>query len=108
MEIPTLQLLKSIEVEENELMEVRLAKLTELQKAREEAFESLKNHQQIIKRWFDGKKSSDLGFKERDLILNYNERSTRPGQHVKFGGLWEGPFHITNCKEFNAFDLEDM
>ncbi|XP_057845819.1 uncharacterized protein LOC131055379 [Cryptomeria japonica] len=108
MEIPILQLLKSIEVAENEPMEVRLAKLMKLQEAREEAFSSLQNRQQIVKRWFDNKKSSDPGLKLGDLILKYNERAAKPGRHANFDGLWEGPFRITNYKGLNAFDLKNM
>ncbi|XP_059076561.1 uncharacterized protein LOC131875875 [Cryptomeria japonica] len=108
LEILTLQLLKSIEVTENDPMEVRLAELMELEEAREVAFLSLQNHQQTVKRWFDNKKSSDPRLKQGDLVLKYNERATKLGQHAKFDGLWERPFHITNCKGFNAFDLENM
>lgn len=108
MEIPILQLLKSIEVAENEPMEVRLAELMKLQEAREEAFSSLQNHQQIDKRWFDNKKSSDPGLKLGDLILKYNERAAKPGRHANFDGLWEGPFRIKNYKGLNAFDLKNM
>ncbi|XP_059067909.1 uncharacterized protein LOC131858630 [Cryptomeria japonica] len=108
LEIPSLQLLKSIEVAKNEPMEVRLAELMELEEAREAVFESLQNRQQIIKRWFDNKKSSDPELKLSDLVLKYKERAAKPGQRTKFDGLWEGPFRITNCKGFNAFDLENM
>lgn len=56
-------------------MEVRLAELMRLQKAREAVFESLQNHEQTVKKWFDGKKSSDPGFKQGDIVLKYNEGS---------------------------------
>ncbi|XP_057839182.2 uncharacterized protein LOC131049163 [Cryptomeria japonica] len=108
LEIPALQLLKSIEEAENGPMEARLAKIRELEEAREVTFLSLQNRQQTVKWWFDNKKSSDSGFKQGDLVLKYNERATKPDRHAKFDGLWEGPFHIINCKGFNAFDLEDM
>ncbi|XP_059064919.1 uncharacterized protein LOC131856969 [Cryptomeria japonica] len=108
LEIPALQLLKSIEVAENGPMEVRLVEIMELEEVREAAFSSLQNRQQTVKRWFDKKKSSDPGFKQGDLVLKYNERETKPSQHAKFDGFWEVPFHIINCKGFNAFDLEDM
>ncbi|XP_057862520.2 uncharacterized protein LOC131070876 [Cryptomeria japonica] len=108
LDILALQLLKSIEVAKNEPMEVRLAELMELEEAREVAFKSLQNHQQTIKRWFDNKKSSDSELRPGDLVLKYNERVARLGQHAKFDGLWEGPFRIMNCKGFNAFDFENM
>ncbi|XP_057852574.2 uncharacterized protein LOC131062851 [Cryptomeria japonica] len=108
LEIPALHLLKSIEVAENGPMEVRLAEIMELEEEREVKFSSLQNRQQIVKKWFDNKKSSDPGFKQGDLVLKYNERAAKLDQHAKFDGLWEGPFHIINFKGFNAFDLEDM
>ncbi|XP_057871371.1 uncharacterized protein LOC131077818 [Cryptomeria japonica] len=108
LEIPALQLLKSIEVAENGPMEVRLVEIMELEEAREQAFAHLQNRQQTVKRWFDNKKSSDPRFKQGDLVLKYNERAAKPSQHAKFDSLWEGPFRIINCKGFNSFDLEDM
>ncbi|XP_059066272.1 uncharacterized protein LOC131857601 [Cryptomeria japonica] len=108
LEIPALQLLKSIEVEENGTMDLRLAEIMELEEVREAAFASLQNRQQTIKKWFDNKKSFDLDFKQGDLVLKYNERMANPSQHARFDELWEGPFHIIGCKGFNSFDLEDM
>ncbi|XP_059078062.1 uncharacterized protein LOC131876636 [Cryptomeria japonica] len=108
LEIPTLQLLESMEVAKNGPMAVRLVEIMELEEAREAAFMALQDRQEVIKRWFDGKKSSNLIFALRDLVLKYNERMAKPGQHAKFDCLWEGPFRIIGCKGFNAFELEDM
>lgn len=77
LEILAFHLLKSIEVTKKEPMEVRLAELMELEEAREALFESLQSYQQIIKRWFDNKKSCDLELKLGDLVLKYNERVAR-------------------------------
>lgn len=49
MEIPALQLLKSLEVEENSGMEVRLAKLLSLDEKREKAFDTMIKLQQVVK-----------------------------------------------------------
>lgn len=68
-------------------------------------FLSLQNHQQIVKQWFDNKKNFDPGLKQGDLVLKYNERAAKFGYHAKFDGLWDGPFHIMNCKSFNGFDI---
>lgn len=106
LEVPALQLLKCIEVAENGPMVVRLAEIMELKEDRETAFASLQNRQQTIKRWFNNKKSSNPVFRPGDLVLKYNERAAKPGQHAKFNGLWEGPFCIMNCKGFNSFNLE--
>ncbi|XP_059066218.1 uncharacterized protein LOC131857560 [Cryptomeria japonica] len=92
LEILTLQLLKSMEVAENVPMVVRLAEIMELEEAREVAFTTLQNRQEVLKRWFDSKKSSNLIFALEDLVLKYNERTVKPGQHNKFDCLWEGPF----------------
>lgn len=62
MEIPILQLLKSLEVEKNGAMEVWLAKLLEVQEKRENFLTTMCNHQQVVKKWFD-KKTSDQGLK---------------------------------------------
>lgn len=61
----------------------------------------------MIKQWFDNK-APNQGLKCRDLVLNFNERATKPSQHGKFDNLWEDSFKIIQCKEHNAFELEDM
>ncbi|XP_059067595.1 uncharacterized protein LOC131858383 [Cryptomeria japonica] len=94
LEIPTLQLLKSMELAENGPMAVRLVEIMELQEAREAAFTALQDKQEVVKIWFDSKKSSDLVFNLRDLVLKYNERAMKLGQYAKFDCLWEGPFCI--------------
>lgn len=89
-------------------MDVRLAEIIELEEAREAAFTSLQTRQQTVKKWFDNKKSSPPQFLQGDLVLKFNERVAKPGQHAKFDGLWEGPFRIASCKIHNTFNLEDM
>lgn len=108
LEIPSLQLLKSIKVAKNDPMDVRLAEIMELEEVREAAFRNLQIRQQTVKRWFNSKKSSDAGFKQGDLVLKYNERAAKLGQHAKFDGLWEGPFRVVSCKGFNSSNLKDM
>ncbi|XP_059068503.1 uncharacterized protein LOC131859008 [Cryptomeria japonica] len=101
IKILALQLLKSLELEENDPMEVRLAELQELQEKNEKAFNSLNNRQRIVEKWFD-KKSSNSGFKCGDLVVKYNEWGAKPGQHARFDSSWEGSFRIYDYKEFNA------
>lgn len=107
MEIPALQFLKSLEVEKNDTMEVWLAELLEVQEKREKALIAMSNRQQVVKRWFD-KKALDQGLKCKDLVLKFNKRAAKLGQHKKFDSLWEGPFKIIQCKKHNACKLENM
>lgn len=90
MEIPALQLLKSLEREQNGPMEVWLVELLEVQEKRENSLIAMTNHQQVIKRWFD-KRASNQGLKCGALVLKYNEKAVKLGQHGKFDSLWEGP-----------------
>lgn len=108
LEIPMLQLLKSMDIAKNGPMAIRLAEIMELEEAREATFIALQDRQEVVKRWFDSKNSFDVIFALRDLVLKYNERTAKPGQHTKFDCLWEGPFRIIRCKGFNTFELEDM
>ncbi|XP_059073784.1 uncharacterized protein LOC131874423 [Cryptomeria japonica] len=107
MENPTLQLLKSIEVEQNGAMEVRLAELLEVQESREKVHNAMNNRQQIAKIWFDRKRSNPI-FKQGDLVLKYNKHATKLRQREKFDALWEGPSHIINCKQHYSFELENL
>lgn len=59
----------------------------------------------MVKRYFD-KKSSTSNYKCGDMVLKYNECVAKPRQHQKFDSLWEGLFHINQCKKSNAFELE--
>ncbi|XP_059068837.1 uncharacterized protein LOC131859262 [Cryptomeria japonica] len=88
LEIPALQLLKSMDIAENGPMAVRLAEIMELEEAREATFIALQDKQKVIKRWFDSKKSSDVIFALGDLVLKYSERTTKRGQYTKFDCLW--------------------
>lgn len=107
MEILALQLLKSLEVEQNGAIEVQLAELLEVKEKREKAPIAMSNCQQVVKRWFE-KKALDQGLMCGDLVLKFNERATKPGQHEKFDSLSEGPFKIIQCKQHNVFELENM
>lgn len=49
-------------MEDNDPMEVQQAKLLDLQEKKEKYFASLKDKQQVVKKWFD-KKSSNPRFK---------------------------------------------
>ncbi|XP_059070534.1 uncharacterized protein LOC131860175 [Cryptomeria japonica] len=79
LEIPALQLLKSMDIAESGLMAIRLVEIMELEEAREVAFTTLQDKKEVIKRWFDSKKSSNVMFAPEDLVLKYNERMVKPG-----------------------------
>ncbi|XP_059076736.1 uncharacterized protein LOC131875997 [Cryptomeria japonica] len=63
-------------------MAIRLAEIIELEEAREVAFTTLQDRQEVIKRWFDSKTSSDVIFALKDLVLKYNERMAKPGKNT--------------------------
>jgi hypothetical protein len=54
-------------------------------------FETL---QQIIKRWFDKKYTSEKEFQVGDLVLKWDKPHEDKGKHSKFQQLWLGTYVI--------------
>lgn len=107
MEILALQLLKSLEVKEDNKMEVRLVELLSLEEKIEKEFDAMIKCQQMVKWWLN-KKASNPCFREGSLVLKFDEWVVKLGQHAIFDSLWKGPFHIHKYKESNAYELEEM
>lgn len=52
--------------------------------------------------------SYDREFKEGDLVLLWDKRSEKSGNHKKFQSLWLGPYQIKNNIDRNYFILEEI
>ncbi|GLJ07069.1 hypothetical protein SUGI_0057070 [Cryptomeria japonica] len=92
---------------QEEPMQVRLAKLMELEEVRKQELLTIENHQARMKRTFDRKVSLRV-FNEGDLVLKWGELKIKPGKHTKFDAIWDGPYIITEKKKHNAFQLSKL
>lgn len=107
VELPSLDLANQFDMTEEELMTTRLAQLSELEEVRDEAMKKLEVHQEQMKRSFD-KRASSRVFKERDVVLKWDEFKSRPGKHKKFDAFWSGSYIISECKQHNVFQLSRL
>ena len=102
LEFPTLELDHQLELIEDDAMIVRMAELMEMEEKRSQAMQTLKTHQQQVKKSFD-KKARVRIFREGDLVLKWDADREKLGRHSKFDALWSGPYLINSCKQANAF-----
>jgi len=57
--------------------------------------QTLNQHQELVKCWFDKKSSSDRDFQVGDLVLKWDKSYEDKGEDIKFEKLWCGPFIIS-------------
>ncbi|KAH9324824.1 hypothetical protein KI387_005002, partial [Taxus chinensis] len=105
--LPTLDLLHQMELLENEPLQIRYPELMELQELRDKAYLNMEKNKKQMKKTFD-KKSKFRVFNEGDIVLNLDADRTKPRRHSKFDTLWSGPYIISACKEYIAFQLSKL
>ena len=69
--------------------------MLKLEEDRENSKNKLYQHQQLVKRWFDEKYSSDRHFSVGDLLLRWDKKHKDTNEYTKFQRLWLGPFIVT-------------
>ena len=65
-----------------------------LDELRDRARIKFKNHQMIVKKWFDHHLARDKKFQVGDPVLKWDKLSEPKGKHRKFQHLWLGPFQV--------------
>ena len=61
---------------------------------RDKARKNFRNHQMIVKRWFDRHLAGDKGYQVGELVLKWDKLNEPKGKHTKFQHLWLGPFQV--------------
>ena len=82
--------------------------LLHLEELRNQSYQDLRRRNEIVKRWFDGQKSTLDTFREGDLVLKWDEDRAKPGKHKKFESMWSGPYVVAKCIGKNAFELAKL
>ena len=77
---------------ENEVLQMRICNLLKAEEARSKARERFKQHQEVVKRWFDKHKDGTKDFAMGDLVLKWDHPHDEKGKHTKFQQLWVGSF----------------
>ena len=69
--------------------------MLKLEEDREKAKNKFYQHQQLVKKWFDEKYSSDRDFWVGDLVLIWDKQHKDNKEYTNFQQLWLGPFIVT-------------
>ena len=69
--------------------------MLKLEEDRDKSKNKLYQHQQLVKKWFDERSSSDTKFSVGDLVLRWDTKRKDNKEHTKFQHLCLGPFIVT-------------
>jgi hypothetical protein len=88
-------------------MQGRINQLIELDETRRHAYDHLFQSQEKTKKKFD-KRDCQRNLQEGDLVLLWNKKGEKPGNHGKFESLWLGPYQIQGVAGNNSFYLSHL
>eukprot|EP00253_Pinus_taeda_P023867 PITA_23867 len=89
---PSLQLSQASRGTPLALLQERINQLVRLEELRDKARNKFRNHQMIVKRWFDRHLAGDKYYQIEELVLKWDKLNEPKGKHMKFQHLWLGPF----------------
>eukprot|EP00253_Pinus_taeda_P001726 PITA_01726 len=93
--LPSLQLSQASRGTPLALLQERINQLMRLEELRDKARIKFKNHQMIVKIWFDHHHlARDNDFQIGELVLKWDKLNEPKGKHMKFQHLWLGPFQV--------------
>ena len=81
--------------------------MVELDEIRRKALDQSINNRDKVKRTFD-KSSWQRVFQEGDIVLLWDKRREKLGNHGKFDSLWTGPYIIQGTTGKNSFYLSRL
>ena len=106
LRLPSYQLLQGF-TSDKDVVQYRIDQIVELDETRRGAFEHCCKNQSRVKRNFD-KSSRNRMFSNNDMVLLWDRRNEKPGNHGKFDSLWKRPYKIEAFGGKNAFFLKDL
>lgn len=68
--------------------------MVRLEELRDKARNKFRNHQMIVKRWFDCHLAGDKDYQVGELVLKCDKLNEPKDKHTKFQHLWLGPFQV--------------
>ena len=104
LRLPAYQLLQSF-TSDKDVVQCRIDQIVELNETRRRAFEHCCKNQSKVKINFD-KSSRNRMFSNNDMVLLWDRRNEKPGNHGKFDSLWLGPYIIREAVGQNSFTTE--
>lgn len=106
IKLPVYKLLQYF-VTDRENLQARINDIIQLDEERRLAKDRFKDYQDRVKKVFD-RKAKSRNFQVGDLVLLWNKRHEKPGDHGKFDSLWLGPYQIDETVGPNAFYLLNL
>ena len=82
--IPSLQSAQAIQESDSSSLHHRIDSLLKLEEDREKAKNKFYQHQQLVKKWFDERSSSDKDFLVGDLVLIWEKKHKDNKEYTKF------------------------
>jgi hypothetical protein len=104
--VPVHKLIREFAIDE-EALHGRCDDLVQLEEDRSEALTHFIDHQRQVKKSFD-KRAKGKVFHVGDLVLLWEKRREKSGDHSKFDSLWLGPFNVHASVGPNTFQLVDL
>eukprot|EP00253_Pinus_taeda_P014336 PITA_14336 len=92
--LPSLQLSQDSRGTPSTLLQERINQLMRLEEFRDKARNKFRNHQMIVKRWFDHHLARDKYYQVGELLLKWDKLNEPKGKHMKFQHLWLGLFQV--------------
>lgn len=106
LRLPAYQLLQGF-TSDKDVVQYRIDQIVELDETRRGAFEHCCKNQSRVKRNFD-KSSRNRMFSNNDMVLLWDRRNEKPGNHGKFDSLWLGPYIIREAAGQNSYHLSTL
>eukprot|EP00253_Pinus_taeda_P003519 PITA_03519 len=106
--LPSLQLSQASRGTPLALLQERINQLMRLDELRDRTRIKFKNHQMIVKRWFDHHLAGDKDFQIGELVLKWDKLSEPKGKHTKFQHLWLGPFQVVEKIDQGTYMLKTL
>ena len=80
--------------------------MLKLEESRKKSKYIINQHQDIVKRCFDKRKSRNENFEVGDLVLKWDHPHDEKDKHTKFQHLWVGPYQIAKKLGPSTYKLQ--
>ena len=80
--------------------------MLKFEESKQNSKERFNQHRDIVKRWFDKRKSRKGNFEIGDLVLKWDKPHDEKRKHTKFQHLWVGPYQIVEKLGLSTYKLQ--
>eukprot|EP00253_Pinus_taeda_P021678 PITA_21678 len=106
--LPSLHLSQASRGTPSALLQERINQLVRLEELRDKAKNKFRNHQMIVKRWFDRHLAGDKDYQIGELVLKSDKLNEPKGKHTKFQHLWLSPFQVVEKVGQGTYRLKTL